>query len=45
MIDFPVDTIFAEARKNIHLHCLVVAAENSCESVFERNDSTIEDTV
>ena len=45
MIDFPVNTVFTEAGKDIHLYSFVVATENSGITILERNNGTVEDTV
>ena len=45
MINIPVNAIFAETGKNIHLHRFIVAAEYSGKTVSKGNDGTIENTV
>jgi predicted alpha-1,2-mannosidase len=45
MVYFPIYTILAESCKNVHLYSFVVATENSCKSVFIRNNCAVEYTV
>ena len=45
VIYLPVDTVGAESGEDIHLDCLVVAAEHSGKAVFERYYRAIENTV
>ena len=45
VVDFPVNSIFTEASKNVHLHCFVVAAENPCIAVAKRHNSRVKNTV
>ena len=45
VIDVPVDTILTKSGKDIHLHGLVIAAENASKSVFKGYYGTVEDAV
>lgn len=45
VIDVPVDTVFTESRKDIHLYGFVVTTEYSGETVAERYNGTVEYTV
>ena len=45
MFDVPVNTVFAESCKDIHLHGFVIATEHSGEPVFKRYYGTVEDAV
>ena len=41
----PIDAVFAETGKDVHLHCLVVAAEHACIAILEGYYSAVEDAV
>ena len=45
VIDVPVDAVLAESGKDIHLHGLVVATENACETIFKGYYGTVENAV
>ena len=45
MAYFPIDSVFTKARKDIHLHCLIITTEDTGKSIPERNYRTIENTV
>ena len=45
VIDVPVDAILAESCKDVHLHGLVVATENACETIFKGYYGTVENAV
>ena len=45
MLDIPVNAVFTESGKDIHLHSLVVATENSGIATVERHHGTIENTI
>src|SRR5699024_278522 len=42
MADVPMNAVFTESRKDIHLYGFIVTAEHTCKSILERNDCTIE---
>jgi len=45
MFDVPMNTVFAESCKDIHLHGFVIATEYSGEPVFKRYYGTVKDAV
>jgi hypothetical protein len=44
-IDVPVDTVFGEACMDTHVTAGVIATENACKAILERNNCGVEDTV
>jgi hypothetical protein len=45
MIDFPIDSIIAEACENIHLNSLVVTTKDTGKSIFIGHNGAIENAV
>ena len=45
MTNIPMNTIFTESCEDIHLYSFVVTTEYAGESIFERYDSTVENTI
>lgn len=45
MTNIPMNTIFTEPCEDIHLYSFVVTTEYAGEPIFERYDSTIENTI
>ena len=45
MANIPVNTIFTESCEDIHLYRFVITTEYTGESIFKRNDGTIENTI
>ena len=45
VIYLPIDSVFTKARKDIHLHRLIVTTEYTGKPISERNYRTVENTV
>ncbi len=44
-LNVPIDSVLAEAGKQIHAQCLAVATKYSCKPIFITNDCAVKDTV